>query len=111
MEHFTLKTSSESVTRWKHIRVKIPRDEYESVVRRCAKVFNLLSLFCFEVGFLDPRELSRKKIVIKDPRLKKLCGAACFYSITFRCFKLPAQLERTREDYGQIAFYKVRAVN
>jgi len=61
---------------------------------------------CHQAGFLDPRELTREEIVVTDPALKQLCGAARFYSITYRCFKLPAQLETLCEDYGQVAFYK-----
>lgn len=58
-----------------------------------------------QVGFADPRELTREEIVVGDPALQLLCGGAKFYSITFRCFKLP-QLETLCEDYGQVAIYK-----
>jgi len=61
---------------------------------------------CHKVGFLDPRELTREEIVVTDPALKLLCGNAKFYSITYRCFKLPDQLETLCEDYGQVAYYK-----
>lgn len=60
---------------------------------------------CHKSGFADPRELTREEIVVNDPALKKLCGGARFYSITYRCFKLP-QLETLCEDYGQVAYYK-----
>lgn len=60
---------------------------------------------CHKVGFTDPRELTREEIVVTDPDLKLLCTGATFYSITYRCFKLP-QLETLCEDYGQVAFYK-----
>jgi hypothetical protein len=52
--------------------------------------------------------LTREEIIVKDPVLKQLCGAARFYSITYRCFKLPDQLETLCEDYGQVAYYQVR---
>lgn len=60
---------------------------------------------CHSVGFADPRELSREPITVNDPELKALCGNAQFYSITYRCFKLPG-LETLGEDYGQVAIYK-----
>lgn len=58
-----------------------------------------------QVGFKDPRVLSKSEIVITDPTLLDVVGAAKFYSITYRLFKLPA-LEAQCEDYGQIAYYK-----
>jgi len=60
---------------------------------------------CQQVGFTDPRQLAISTIEVTDPELKELCGEAKFYSITYRCFKLP-QLETLCEDYGQVAYYK-----
>jgi len=44
-------------------------------------------------------------IEVNDPELKDIVGEAKFFSITYRCFKLP-DLESLCEDYGQIAYYK-----
>lgn len=59
---------------------------------------------CHQVGFSDPRELTRSTIEVKDEELKDLLGEAKFFSVTYRCFKLP-NLESLCEDYGQIAIY------
>eukprot|EP00448_Togula_jolla_P001130 CAMPEP_0170613130 /NCGR_PEP_ID=MMETSP0224-20130122/24106_1 /TAXON_ID=285029 /ORGANISM="Togula jolla, Strain CCCM 725" /LENGTH=348 /DNA_ID=CAMNT_0010938707 /DNA_START=77 /DNA_END=1123 /DNA_ORIENTATION=+ len=59
---------------------------------------------CRQVGFEDPRVLSVTPFEIFDRKLKDLVGEAKFYSITYRCFKLP-QLESICEDYGQVAIY------
>ncbi|KAF6263798.1 S-adenosyl-L-methionine-dependent methyltransferase [Scenedesmus sp. NREL 46B-D3] len=60
-----------------------------------------------QVGFADPRVLEVEPIAVHDPELKALLGDAAFYSITFRLFKLPGQLEALpEEDYGQTATYK-----
>lgn len=61
---------------------------------------------CHEVGFTDPRELLRSNIEVEDEELKLLLGEARFYSITYRCFKIPGLLETLCEDYGQIAIYR-----
>ncbi len=58
-----------------------------------------------KAGFLDPREVSRREVSIKDPEIKRLIGNARFYSITYRLWKLKG-LEDTCEDYGHIAIYK-----
>ncbi|WIA21587.1 hypothetical protein OEZ85_000776 [Tetradesmus obliquus] len=58
------------------------------------------------VGFADPRVLEVAPIAVHDDELKSLLGEAAFYSITFRLFKLPGQLEPLpEEDYGQTATY------
>jgi len=59
---------------------------------------------CRSVGFEDPRVLSVTPFEIYDEKLKDLVGEAQFYSITYRCFKLPS-LESICEDYGQVAVY------
>jgi len=68
---------------------------------------------CHRTGFADPRELTREEIIVTDPDLKRLVKGARFYSITYRCFKLPpvpgregeTGLETLCEDYGQVAYY------
>lgn len=60
---------------------------------------------CHQVGFSDPRQLSIAPIAVTDPGLQQLLGEARFYSITYRCFKLP-ELESLCEDFGQVAYYK-----
>lgn len=57
------------------------------------------------VGFTDPRVLSVSEEMTVSPQLRAVLGAARFYSITYRLFKL-AGLESQSEDYGQIAWYK-----
>jgi len=57
-------------------------------------------------GFADPRVLASAPISIEDPELKAICGEAKFFSITYRLFKLPGQLETLCEDYGQAVKYK-----
>ena len=59
-----------------------------------------------KVGFADPRVLDTAEIKVTDPELAEICGEARFYSITYRLFKLPGQLETKCEDYGQYAVYK-----
>lgn len=61
---------------------------------------------CQATGFTDPRVLEGHPIEITDPDLAELLGEAKFYSITYRLFKLPGQLETLCEDYGQYAVYK-----
>lgn len=61
---------------------------------------------CHDIGFTDPRVLEAAPIVVTDPELADICGEAKFYSITYRCFKLPGRLETLCEDYGQYAVYK-----
>jgi arsenite methyltransferase len=60
---------------------------------------------CHQVGFIDPRVLSKTEFKVTDKKLSDLLGPAKFYSITYRLFKL-ADLETLCEDYGQIAYYK-----
>ena len=60
-----------------------------------------------DAGFPDPRVLSQSPIQVTDPELADIVGNAQFYSITYRLFKLPDQLESLCEDYGQYAVYKV----
>ena len=64
-----------------------------------------------EAGFADPRVLTQSPIQVTDPELADIVGNAQFYSITYRLFKLPDQLESLREDYGQYAVYKVGHVS
>uniref|UniRef100_A0A7S3ABV5 Arsenite methyltransferase n=1 Tax=Rhodosorus marinus TaxID=101924 RepID=A0A7S3ABV5_9RHOD len=60
---------------------------------------------CHHAGFTDPRMMSCCPIEVTDEGLADILGEAKFYSITFRCFKLP-ELETLCEDYGQIAIYE-----
>lgn len=59
---------------------------------------------CNDVGFADPREVSRDVIEVLDPELSDLLGTTKFYSITYRCFKMEA-MESLCENYGQVAYY------
>ncbi len=58
-----------------------------------------------DLGCLDIRYLSRRKINIDDPKLAEKAGNIVFYSMTVRVFKLD-DLEDICEDFGQIACYK-----
>ena len=58
-----------------------------------------------KVGFEDPRVVETSLIEMKSDELGERVGDIEFYSITFRLFKL-ADLEPTREDYGQRVIYK-----
>lgn len=59
---------------------------------------------CNRVGFTDVRVLTSSSIEVRDQELLELVGETKFFSVTFRCFKLP-QLETLCEDYGQVAYY------
>ncbi|MEW6115938.1 MAG: arsenosugar biosynthesis radical SAM (seleno)protein ArsS [Nitrospirota bacterium] len=58
-----------------------------------------------KAGFIDPRVVSKRTIVITNDEIKKLTGSVTFYSITYRLWKLEG-LEDACEDYGHIAIYK-----
>ena len=62
---------------------------------------------CREVGFADPRVMTRAPVAITDEAVAKAVGGASFSSVTYRLFKLPpGRLETLCEDYGQYAVYK-----
>jgi arsenite methyltransferase len=56
-------------------------------------------------GFLDPRIVSVHPIELRSEGIRRKVGAARFFSVTYRLFKLPA-LETRCEDYGQVAIYR-----
>lgn len=58
-------------------------------------------------GFTAPRILNSAPVVIIDKHIKEMIAGTEFVSETYRLFKLPGLLERTEEDYGQLAQYKV----
>jgi arsenite methyltransferase len=71
-----------------------------------AMYINDLMRLCHEIGFTDPRVVSRAPIVITDPELSAIVGESVFESVTIRLFKLaPGSLETLCEDYGQYAVY------
>ena len=57
-----------------------------------------------ELGCLDYRVVSKKKISLDQPEMEKKAGMIDFYSMTVRAFKLDT-LEDICEDYGQAAAY------
>lgn len=62
---------------------------------------------CRDVGFADPRVVSRSPVAITDEAVAAAVGGASFWSVTYRLFKLPpGRLETLCEDYGQYAVYK-----
>lgn len=56
-------------------------------------------------GFIDPRLVEDRPLEITDPVLAGRLGAICFFSATYRLFKID-QLESDCEDYGQAVIYK-----
>lgn len=58
-----------------------------------------------DLGCLDYRIISKKKIEIDDLALAQKAGPMEFYSITVRAFKLNG-LEDRCEDFGQVAYYQ-----
>ncbi len=57
-----------------------------------------------ELGILDYRIVSRRRLSIDDPQVEAKIGMVDFYSMTVRVFKLDS-LEDLCEDYGQSATY------
>ena len=58
-----------------------------------------------DLGCLDYRVVSRKKITLGNPEIEVKVGMVDFYSITVRAFKLDT-LEDVCEDYGEVAVYR-----
>lgn len=57
-----------------------------------------------ELGCLDYRVVSKRKISLDQPEIETKAGMIDFYSMTVRAFKLNT-LEDICEDYGQTAMY------
>lgn len=57
-----------------------------------------------DLGCLDYRVTSSRRIELDNPEVEKTIGMVGFHSMTIRAFKLP-DLEDIREDYGQAARY------
>lgn len=68
---------------------------------QCSARLHLSPVYCLCTAPPPPLQ-------VRDPELKALVGAASYYSITYRLFKLPGILETSSEDYRQTARYKVR---
>jgi SAM-dependent methyltransferase len=56
-------------------------------------------------GFAAPRLLTDSPVDVTDPELQERVGELCFYSATYRLFRV-ANAEAGREDYGQEAVYR-----
>jgi hypothetical protein len=56
-----------------------------------------------EVGCLDYRVVSKRRLSLDNPDIERKAGMIDFYSMTVRAFKL--ELEDICEDYGQVATY------
>ncbi len=56
-------------------------------------------------GFADPRLLADRPIAIEDPAIAARVGGACFFSATWRLFRLSG-LDPACEDYGQAVRYR-----
>ncbi len=57
-----------------------------------------------ELGCLDYRVMSSRRISLNNPDIEGLIGMIDFYSVTVRTFKL--EFEDICEDYGQVATYR-----
>jgi SAM-dependent methyltransferase len=57
-----------------------------------------------DLGCLDVRQMSSRRIALGDPTIEAAIGMVGFWSTTIRAFKL--ELEDLCEDYGQIAVYR-----
>jgi SAM-dependent methyltransferase len=57
------------------------------------------------VGCPDFRVMTKNRITIDNPVVEAKVGAAAFWSMTIRAFKI-ASLEDICEDYGQVATYR-----
>lgn len=55
-------------------------------------------------GFMDPRLVGDRPIIINDPKLASRTEGIRFYSATYRLFKID-RLETACEDYGQAVIY------
>jgi len=58
-----------------------------------------------DLGCLDFRYMSKRKININDPKIAGKTGSITFCSMTVRVFKLD-DLEDICEDFGQVAYYQ-----
>ena len=58
-----------------------------------------------KVGFLDPRLVTDRVLLINNDQVKQKIGHIDFYSATYRLFKIDG-LETHCEDYGQAVIYK-----
>ncbi len=56
-------------------------------------------------GFVDPRLVEDRPLVVTDPTLAARVGNVGFHSATYRLFRLDA-LESACEDYGQAVIYR-----
>jgi arsenite methyltransferase len=56
-------------------------------------------------GFLDPRLVTDRPIVITEPMIAPLVGEARFFSATYRLFQIDS-LEDACEDHGQAVSYR-----
>ena len=61
--------------------------------------------FAHRQGFADPRLVTDRPLAITDPDLAPRVGALCFFSATYRLFKLDG-LETACEDHGQAVIYR-----
>ena len=57
-----------------------------------------------DVGCVDYRVVSKRRIALSNPEIERKAGMVDFYSVTVRAFKL--DLEDRCEDYGQVATYR-----
>jgi SAM-dependent methyltransferase len=58
-----------------------------------------------DLGCLDYRTVTSRRIDINNEELQARAGNIQFYSMTIRAFKLSDSVEDICEDYGQVAYY------
>jgi len=58
-----------------------------------------------EHGFIDPRLVEDRRLVVIDPTLAEKLEGVGFYSATYRLFNID-ELESACEDYGQAVIYR-----
>lgn len=63
-----------------------------------------------DAGFIDSRLVEDRPLEVTDDALAIKTGNLCFYSATYRLFKLD-ELESACEDYGQAVIYKGTIAN
>jgi arsenite methyltransferase len=57
-----------------------------------------------DLGCLDHREMSSRRIELNSPEVEEVLGMVDFYSVTVRAFNL--EFEDICEDFGQVATYQ-----
>ncbi|MGD9728862.1 MAG: methyltransferase domain-containing protein [Nitrospiraceae bacterium] len=85
-----------------------PELQYDKVVRgEClggAMYIEDFRRMLRDIGILDYRTVSKRRLTLDDPDVLRKAGMIDFYSMTLRAFKV--DLEDMCENYGHVAWYK-----